>query len=615
MRHLLLFALVCSIGFGVYAQQRVVLPGSVRDQAVKMDKKMVKDLGNMNSEIIPGSNYKTIVTDDQVGETRYDLQTNQSTQNRIYMFDDGTMGATWNMGFDEPGFGQRGTGYNYYDGNSWGPEPTVRLENTKTGWPSYSNYGENGEIFVTHHMTQGLLYGTRTQKGTGTWAFDIQAGPTGAVDISWPRVITTGADNDIIHFLSVTYAMYNGQTNALLYSRSDDGGTTWDPENYFFNELGPSNYTNIGGDAYEFAEPKNGILAFLVGDAWVGLHLMKSIDDGDTWAKTTIWECPYPLNAGTATDTFYNADGSHHLAIDNTGKIHVVFGINRTYSDGAGSFWFPGVDGVGYWNEDMATFSNDLNALNPYGHPDSELIEDVNLIGWSQDVNGNGELDLLADWGTYYLGLSSMVQIVIDDLGQIIVLFSSVTEGYDNGIQNYRHIWARGSNDLGTTWGPFLDLNSDLIYIFDECIVPSIAANSDDNIYFVYQADNEPGMAVQGDEDPYGDNYTRVMTVLKDDIIDGIGENKAIIGNHNVSQNFPNPFDQTTSFHVALDMPADVGVEVTNLMGQRVYTIPAQRYQAGKTEMVISAEGLNPGVYFYTVRSGDSAVTKKMIVR
>jgi hypothetical protein len=611
MRHLLLFALVLSFGFGVYAQQRVVLPVSVRDQAVKMDKKMIKDLGNMNSEVIPGSNYKTIVSDEQVGETRYDLQTNQSTQNRIYMYDDGTMGVTWNMGFDEPGFAQRGTGYNYFDGNSWGPEPTARVENTKTGWPSYTNYGENGEIFVAHHMTQGLLYGTRTQKGTGTWAFDIQAGPTGAVDISWPRVITTGADNDIIHFLSVTYALYNGQTNALLYSRSDDGGATWDPENHSFPEFGSALYTNIGGDVYEFAEPKNGILAFLVGDPWVGLHLMKSTDDGDTWAKTTIWECPYPLNAGLVTDTFYNADGSHHLAIDNTGKIHVVFGINRAYSDGAGSFWFPGVDGVGYWNEDMPTFSSDLNALNPYGHPDSELIEDVNLIGWSQDVNGNGELDLLTDWGTYYLGLSSMVQIVIDDLGQIIVLFSSVTEGYDNGIQNFRHIWARGSNDLGTTWGPFLDLNSDLVYIFDECIVPSVAANSDDNIYFAYQADNEPGMAVQGDEDPYGDNYIRVMTVLKEDIIDGIGENQAIIGNHNVSQNFPNPFDQTTSFHVVLDMPADVGLEVTNLMGQRVYTIPAQRYQAGKTEMVISAEGLNPGVYFYTVRSGDDALQKK----
>jgi hypothetical protein len=615
MKKFLLFAMLLSFGFSAIAQQRAVLPSSVRDQAVKMDKVMVKDLGYQNTQYIPGSQLKTIVSDDQVGGTTYDLQTNQSTQNRIYLFDDGTIGATWNMGFDHPGFAQRGTGYNYFDGNSWGPEPTVRLENTKTGWPSYTNYGENGEMFVSHHMTLGLLYGMRPQKGTGAWTFEIQAGPAGAVDISWPRTVTTGINNEVMHFISVTYANYNGQANALLYSRSSDGGATWNPQNHFFNELGPSFYSNIGGDAYEFAEPKNGILAFLVGDPWVGLVLMKSMDDGDTWAKTTIWECPFPLSAGSPTDTFYNADGSHHLAIDPNGKIHVVFGINRSYSDGSGSFWFPGVDGVGYWNEDMPSFSSNKNALNPYGHPDSELIEDVNLIGWSQDVNGNGELDLLNDWGTYYLGLSSMVQIVIDDLGQIIVLFSSVTEGYDNGIQNYRHIWARGSHDLGSTWGPFLDLNLDLVYIFDECIAPSVAANSDDNIYFIYQADNEPGMAVQGDGDPYGDNYMRVMTIAKTDIIDGIREQNALIGNHNVSQNFPNPFGKTSSINVLLEKPADLELRVTNMIGQVVYAIPVQRYQAGKVEMVINAERLQPGVYFYSILAGDSQVTKKMIVR
>ncbi|MEZ5197138.1 MAG: hypothetical protein R2764_12245 [Bacteroidales bacterium] len=63
-----------------------------------------------------------------------------------------------------------------------------------------------------------------------------------------------------------------GQENALLYSRSQDGGATVDIENHFFEELGPTYYTNIGGDVYEFAEPKDGKLAFLVGDSWTDLH-------------------------------------------------------------------------------------------------------------------------------------------------------------------------------------------------------------------------------------------------------------------------------------------------------------------------------------------------------
>ena len=111
-------------------------------------------------------------------------------------------------------------------------------------------------------------------------------------------------------------------------------------------------------------------------------------------------------------------DGTHHLAFDSQNKIHVVFGINRAYADDAGSgFWYPGVGGIGYWNEDMPGFTNDMNALNPYGEPGSELVEDVNLIGWTQDIDGNGEIDVLDEWGTYYVGFSSMPQIVIIRIG------------------------------------------------------------------------------------------------------------------------------------------------------------------------------------------------------
>ncbi len=78
----------------------------------------------------------------------YDLQTNSSTQNRIYLYDDGTIGSTWNMGFDSPNFADRGTGYNYYDGNNWGISTNGQIEPYKTGWPSYTPYGENGELFV-----------------------------------------------------------------------------------------------------------------------------------------------------------------------------------------------------------------------------------------------------------------------------------------------------------------------------------------------------------------------------------------------------------------------------------------------------------------------------------
>lgn len=613
MRKILLFLLLLGFAAGTYAQQRAVISKTLREKAVEIQKP-VKGVENPEYTQVPGSNFKSILAEEDIGSTWYDIQTNQSMQTRVYLHGDGTIGAVWTMGPEgNPSGPDRGTGYNFFDGNNWGTAPEEAIEDgAQAGWPSYTTFGENGEAYTCHDYFEGTILGTRTERGTGDWNLVIQPGPSGAEDISFPRVVTTGVDNSIIHILSTTWVSYNGQEHALFYARTTDAGASWEVENQLFDDLG-TNYTlDLGGDTYDWAEPNAGTLAFLVGDGWMDMVIMKSMDDGETWEKSVIWECPYPLNGTTATDTFYSPDGSHDIAIDNSGKIHVVFSLTRSLSDGAATSYFPGVDGVVYWNEDRPTFSNDINALNPYGHEDSELEEDYSLIGWSQDLDNNGTIDILDEWGFYNTGLSSQPQLIVDDMNQVFVVYSSVTEGYDNGTASYRHIWARSSINGGEWWGEFHDLTDDLVNLFDECAFPSAADLSDDNIYFTYQADNTPGTNENGISSE--ENFTRFVTVSKEEIISGISENSDLISATSVSQNYPNPFSGITTVYVMLDEPADLSLEVSNLMGQIVYQTPAQRYGVGKAEMTINASGLESGVYFYTVRSGEKAVTKKMII-
>ena len=85
-----------------------------------------------------------------IGNSFYDLQSNGACQNRIYYYPDGTIGAVWTFGLDFPGFTDRGTGYNYFDGNTWNDWPEERIESDRTGWPSYAPLGENGEIVFSH---------------------------------------------------------------------------------------------------------------------------------------------------------------------------------------------------------------------------------------------------------------------------------------------------------------------------------------------------------------------------------------------------------------------------------------------------------------------------------
>ncbi|MCB0804895.1 MAG: T9SS type A sorting domain-containing protein, partial [Bacteroidales bacterium] len=295
----------------------------------------------------------------------------------------------------------------------------------------------------------------------------------------------------------------------------------------------------------------------------------------------------------------------------------VAFGINRAISDGETQSWYPFVDGIGYWNEDMPTFSDDLHALDPYGHPDSELTEDYNLIGWSQDVDGDGEITFVGTGtdaiGLYYVSLSSFPQLVLDESNHLFLVYASVTETYSNGLANYRHIWARASLDGGATWLGFVDLTSDLIHIFDECVYPSCSPASDGNIYLVYQTDNEPGVNIWGTTHPVTDNNITFMKVSKSEITD-IEEQSATVTTQDVSQNYPNPFSETSTVYVRLDKPANLVLEISGLSGQLIYSKSFTGH-AGNNELLIDGKNLQQGVYFYSVKTDDSQVTKKMIVR
>jgi hypothetical protein len=258
-------------------------------------------------------------------------------------------------------------------------------------------------------------------------------------------------------------------------------------------------------------------MAFVVGDYFTNLLLVKSTDGGDTWQETMIWEHPFPyMQFGvTVTDTFWANSGSMDIALDENLRANVVFALCRIKSDESGWYYDPMADGIVYWNEDMDSFSNNVNALSPIGHPDSELIEDYNLIGWTQDINENGVIDFVSSASNppFYpsLGLSTTPSITADDNERITVVWSSLTETYDNGVNNYRHLWARLSPNNGEWWGSFVDLTSDLIHIFDECVFPNSASLVDDHLHLIYQVDQSPGWS--GNNYPPNENHMTYMKV------------------------------------------------------------------------------------------------------
>lgn len=82
-----------------------------------------------------------------------------------------------------------------------------------------------------------------------------------------------------------------------------------------------------------------------------------------------------------------------------------------------------------------------------------------------------------------------------------------------------------------------------------------------------------------------------------------------------VSQNFPNPFNGTSQVEVKLEKDSNVGLEVFNMVGQKVYELPVVAKSAGTHKLTIDAKNLNAGIYTYSVKINDSRVTRKMIVK
>jgi hypothetical protein len=81
-----------------------------------------------------------------------------------------------------------------------------------------------------------------------------------------------------------------------------------------------------------------------------------------------------------------------------------------------------------------------------------------------------------------------------------------------------------------------------------------------------------------------------------------------------LDQNFPNPFNPSSTIRFALKNAGPVELYITNSLGQRVGSLVNGTLAAGTHEVNFNADGLSSGTYFYTLKSGSIVETKKMVL-
>ena len=104
-----------------------------------------------------------------------------------------------------------------------------------------------------------------------------------------------------------------------------------------------------------------------------------------------------------------------------------------------------------------------------------------------------------------------------------------------------------------------------------------------------------------------------VAALPKSDLLTGLREPGSLAG-LSVSQNYPNPFAETSTITVNLASGSTLALEVFNLAGQRIMFKDRGYVPAGTYYFHVSSAEFPAGIFFYTVKAGDSKVTRKMIV-
>ena len=83
--------------------------------------------------------------------------------------------------------------------------------------------------------------------------------------------------------------------------------------------------------------------------------------------------------------------------------------------------------------------------------------------------------------------------------------------------------------------------------------------------------------------------------------------------------NFPNPFNPSTTIRFDLPKATDVSILVFNVLGQKIKTIEKSQMNPGYHSIVWNATNdhgvqVSAGMYFYQLRTNEFVKTKKMIL-
>ena len=232
-------------------------------------------------------------------------------------------------------------------------------------------------------------------------------------------------------------------------------------------------------------------------------------------------------------------------------------------------------DGGDSWTKIFETYFGYLSSIKFASQNIGYAVGENSIVAKTSD-GGSTWFDIVVisqgnyDWQDVYF--------VDDNIGWLVDLFGAVVKTSDGGL----------------TW----------IEQIPRFIIPS-------NYYSVYFLDSLKGWAVGAGEDP--NLYGRIIRTINGGVTNLDFEN-GIVSNFNLSQNFPNPFNPSTTISWQSPVAGYQTLNVYDILGNEVATLVNEYRNAGSYEIDFNASSLPSGIYFYKLNAGSFIQTKKMVL-
>jgi hypothetical protein len=132
--------------------------------------------------------------------------------------------------------------------------------------------------------------------------------------------------------------------------------------------------------------------------------------------------------------------------------------------------------------------------------------------------------------------------------------------------------------------------------------------------HWMATAEYEGGLYVVGGIDENAQSVDIVEEIVAQGTV-GIDDAPESMKGYKLEQNNPNPFTASTTIKYSLPIAAATTLKIYNTLGTEISTLVDESKDAGNYEVVINANELKRGVYFYRLQSGKFIQTKKLILQ